>query len=134
MPIRLVSMGLPIVAVLTAGCLVAAAGAGAGGAIYLSDRGAESVVPASVDRAFDAARQTFGELGVSERKTGSEREGDTERRQLEGDTDDRDVRVTIRSQGEGAHVEVVVRRSAVTWDKEFARRILERIVTLSGAG
>ena len=34
--------------------------------------------------------------------------------------------------GDGAHVEVVARKSAVTWDKEFARNMLERIVALAG--
>ncbi len=117
--------------VVAGGCLVAAAGAGAGGAIYLSDRGVESVVTASVDRAFEAARRAFGELQIAEGRTATEREGESERRQLEGSTADRDVTVTVRARGDGSHVEVVVRRSAVTWDKDFARRLLERIVKLS---
>lgn len=119
------------VALPAGGCLVAAAGAGAGGAVYLSDRGVESVVAAPVDRAWDAARRAFGEQGVTEGKTTTEREGDTERRQLEGSTADREVTVTVQTRGEGAHVEVVARRSAVTWDKDFARRLLERIVALA---
>lgn len=119
------------VGVAAGGCLVAAAGAGAGGAIYLSDRGVESVVTAPVDRAFEAARRAFGELEVTEGRTATEREGESERRQLEGNTADRDVTVTVRTRGEGSHVEVVVRRSAITWDKDFARRLLERIVKLS---
>jgi hypothetical protein len=123
---------LLVASVLTwSGCLLAAAGAGAGGAVYLSDRGAESVVPASVDRTLGAAKQAFQELNVVEKKTTTV-EGADERRELEGVVGDLDVKVTVKTQGDGAHVEVVARKSAVTWDKEFARTMVERIVALAG--
>jgi hypothetical protein len=118
-------------AVGASGCLVAAAGAGAGGAVYVGDRGVESVVAASVDRAYDATVRAFRELGVTEGKSSSERDGGTARRELEGSTGDRNVTVKVRTEGAGAHVEVVAYKSAVTWDKDFARRILERIVALA---
>jgi hypothetical protein len=113
---------------LLAGCVFAAAGAGAGAAIHLSDRGVESVVPASVDRTFDASRQAFQELGITAGRQTSERDGATERRELEGSTTDREITVIIKAEGDGAHVEIVARKSAVTWDKDFARRIMEKIV------
>jgi len=115
----------------TSGCLLAAAGAGAGGAVYLSDRGAESVVAATVADAFEATRQAFGELGIEQTKSTTVQETTGERREIEGRADDRDVKVTVRTQGESAKVEVTVQRSAVTWDKDFAKRVLERIVALS---
>src|SRR2546430_11202832 len=46
-------------ALLLAGCVVAAAGAGAGGGIYFTQRGVESVVPVPVERAATAAGQAF---------------------------------------------------------------------------
>jgi hypothetical protein len=37
--------------------------------------------------------------------------------------------VTLETQDSGSvKVEVTARRSAVTWDKDYARRVLERIV------
>jgi hypothetical protein len=122
---------LAAAALVSSGCLLAAAGAGAGGAVYVGDRGAESVVPASVDRAFGATKQAFQELNVIEKKTTTV-EDEGERRELEGVVGDLDVKVTVKTQGDGAHVEVVARKSAVTWDKDFARNMLERIVALAG--
>src|SRR5260370_39312729 len=48
--------------VLAAGCVVAAVGAGAGGGIYLTERGVESVVPVSVERAAGSAKRAFADL------------------------------------------------------------------------
>jgi hypothetical protein len=125
--IRLVAafLALPI---MSTGCLVAAAGAGAGAAIHLSDRGAESVVTGSVDQASAATQRAFRDMGITEGKSSSERDGDVETRELEGSTTDRDITVTIKSEGTGAHVEVVARKSAVTWDKDLAKQVLEKIV------
>jgi hypothetical protein len=111
------------------GCLVAAAGAGAGGAIYVSDRGAESVVPATVASTESAAQRVFQELGIKETKTSSEQSSGEQKRVLEGSTDDRDVTVTIASEGSGSKVVVVARKSAVTWDKDLAKAVLEKIVS-----
>ncbi|MGE0553786.1 MAG: DUF3568 family protein [Gemmatimonadales bacterium] len=120
-----------LVGLATSGCLLAAAGAGAGGAVYLSDRGAESVVAATVTDAFEATRQAFAELGIEQTKSTSVQETTGERREIEGRADDRDVKVTVRTQGESTKVEVTAQRSAVTWDQDFAKRLLERIVALS---
>lgn len=125
--LRLVA-ALAMTPILATGCLVAAAGAGAGAAIHLSDRGAESVVTGSVDQAYSATQRVFRDMGITEGKSSSEQEGDVATRQLEGSTTDRDITVTIKSEGTGAHVEVVARKSAVTWDKDLAREILEKIV------
>lgn len=114
------------------GCLVAAAGAGAGGAIYFTERGTESVLAAPVARVYDAARETFQEQGISETKTSTEQEGGGERRQLEGAKGDTEVTVTIRTEGSGSKVEVVARKSPVTWDKDFAKSVLESIVAKAG--
>lgn len=86
---------------------------------------------ATVDRALQASRSAFQDLDITAGRETSERDGTTERRQLDGTTTDRGITVTIRTQGDGAHVEVVARKSAVTWDKDFARRIMEKIVAKS---
>ncbi|MEO8451631.1 MAG: DUF3568 family protein [Gemmatimonadota bacterium] len=118
-------------ALLTAGCIVAAAGAGAAGAVYVSERGVESELAVPVDRAYEGARQAFQDLGISMGKNSSEQDGSIVKKTLEGSKDDRDVTVTVKTEGSGSHVEVVAKKSPVTWDKDLARRILEKIVAKS---
>lgn len=126
--IQRISLVLAGVLLGGSGCIVAAAGAGAGGAVYLTDRGVESHVAASVARTYGAARTTFREMGITETKTATRTEDGVETRELEGKLPDRDITVTVRTEGDGAHVSVVARRSAVTWDKDYARSVLEKIV------
>lgn len=121
-------LALPLAA---GGCLFAAAGAGAGGGIYFNDRGVGSVVTAPVAKATTATQQTFQEMGISQKKTSTEQDGTKDKRQVQGSTSDRDVTVTIETEGSGSRIQVVVKKSAVTWDKDFARTILQRIVALS---
>ena len=125
--IRMSLLALAGAAVLS-GCFLAAAGAGAGGAIYVTERGAEAQVASPVERTLGATRQTFQELGVTETKSSSEQEGGVEKRSLEGKTSDREIEVDLRSEGTGTHVAVVAKKTAVTWDKDLAKKILNRIV------
>lgn len=125
-----VGVGLPLFAT---SCLLAAAGAGAGGGIYFTERGVASVVPVSMDRAAAATKQTFDELKVRQTKASSEQQTSGERRELDGAVRDRDVSVTLTvdSTKTATRVYVVAKTSAVTWDKDLARTILERIVAYS---
>jgi len=128
-------MKAPLVAVgvlTSTGCFLAAAGAGAGGGIYFTQRGVESVVAAPVERASAATEQTFRQLGIRQTKTAAEQEGGQDKREIAGATTDREITVTLTSAAQGStRVQVVARKSAVTWDKDFARTILEKIVALS---
>jgi Protein of unknown function (DUF3568) len=119
-------------AVLLAGCVVAAAGAGAGGGIYLTDRGVESLVPATVDGAAAATQKAFQQLKVTETKSSTQQTDAGEQRELAGSAVGRDVTVTLKPEGKSStHVTVVAKTSAVTWDKDFARAILDKIVAYS---
>ena len=119
-------------ALLLAGCLVAAAGAGAGGGIYLTQRGVESVVPATVERAAAATNQAFDQLKVRQVKSQVEQGENGEKREIEGTAGDREVSVTLKAEGTNAtRVQVVAKRTAVTWDKDFARSVLDKIVANS---
>jgi hypothetical protein len=110
-------------------CLLAAAGAGAGGAIYFTERGAESIVPVSVERAASATRKAFDELTVRQTSSATEQRQDGEQREIDGAAGARDVSVTLKAQGKNStRVQVVAKTSAVTWDKDFARTILDKIV------
>src|SRR6266567_2482204 len=108
-------------ALLLAGCMLAAAGAGAGGGIYFTQRGVESVVPASVDRAAAATARAFEELKIRQTKATTEQaDNGGQKREIDGTGADRDISVTITSEGNTTRVQVVAKKSAVTWDKDFA--------------
>ncbi len=124
-------VGAALLPVVAGGCLLAAAGAGAGGAVYVSERGAESVVAAPLARTQEAARSTFREMGIKETKTSTEETNGGEKRGLWGEADDREITVWMESQGSNTKVDVVAQKSRVTWDKGMAKRILERIVVLT---
>ena len=120
------------VALVTASCFLAAAGAGAGGAIYVTERGAEAVVPAPVDRAATATREAFDQLKIRQTKSTTEQGESGEQREVDGTVRDRDVSVTLKPEGSGStRIQVVAKTSAVTWDKDFARVILDKIVAYS---
>jgi hypothetical protein len=116
------------VLLLTGGCVAAAAGAGAAGAIYVIDRGAETSLLAPVPTVEASAKRVFGEMGIKETKTSTEQAGGGEKRIIEGTRDDREISVNIETAGTGSKVVVVVKKSAVTWDKDLAKSILEKIV------
>src|SRR3989454_12671053 len=86
-------------AALLAGCMVAAAGAGAGGGIYVTQRGVESVVPATVERAAAATATAFDQLKVRQTKSQVEQGEDGEQREIEGSAGDREVSVTLKPEG-----------------------------------
>ena len=128
MRIRILLIPSLVIATSLGGCVAAAAGAGAAGAIYVVDRGVESTIPANVTSAELAAKKAFRELGIAETKSTSEQEGGTQKRIVEGKIDDRDIQVTIETAGTGSKVVVVARKSAVTWDKDLARSVMERLI------
>ena len=116
----------------TGGCVVAAAGAGAAAAVHLSDRGAETLISADVPKTESATRKAFGDLGITETKARSESSGDSEKRILDGTSPDREITVTISKDGDRSRVEVVAKKSAVTWDKDYAREIIQKIIGNAG--
>jgi LDH2 family malate/lactate/ureidoglycolate dehydrogenase len=118
---------LALVVVAMGGCL-AAAGAGLGAGIYLSDRGAESLVAAPIDQTFSAAQEVFREMGMTEQTTSTEQSASSEERQISGKRGEKNVKVTLRTEGEGTRVEVVASEDMVVWDKDLAKEVLEQIV------
>lgn len=115
--------------VVASGCLLVAAGAGAGGGVYYTSRGAESVVPASAGATFAATQRAFKHFKIERRSLTVEDEG--RKRELEGRSEDREADVTVKLEREDSNttrVEVTARTSLVTWDKDFAREIVEKII------
>jgi hypothetical protein len=123
---RLAMWILLLTPVALPGCLLAAGGAAAGSGVYLTTRGAEAVVHGDLDAITDATRQAFETLGVEWKGEKIQEAG--EEKELYGSTSDGEVTVELAMRTENAtEVSVRVRKSAVTWDKEMARRILEEV-------
>ncbi|MGH7632011.1 MAG: hypothetical protein ACREOF_21965 [Gemmatimonadales bacterium] len=115
-------------AVALPACVAAAAAAGAGTGIYLTTRGAESVVDGSVTDVAARARSVLGEEGVTISETRSEDGGD--KREFKGTKGDLDVTITLERQSPTTtKVEVTARENLAEWDKEYAQRVLNKIVS-----
>jgi hypothetical protein len=110
------------------GCLAAgAAAAGAGAGIYLTSRGAESIVESSVDQVATRARAVMAEEGIVPDESSMEKGGD--KREYKGKKGDLDVTIDIeRKDAKTTRVEVSARKNLAEWDKEYAQQILSKIV------
>lgn len=128
MRVRILLIAIPPAGALLSGCLVAAAGAGAGGAVYITERDAEATIPAAVPTAEASAKRVLTDFQVKEKRTLREQGQNGNKVTIEGSLGDRDVTVAIQTAGTGSKVVVAAKKSPVTWDKDLAKRILEKIV------
>ena len=109
------------------GCVAAAAAAGAGAGIYLTSRGAESLVESSVDQVATRARAVMSEEGIVPDASNAESGGT--KREFKGKKGDLDVTIQLeRESGSTTRVEVTARKNLAEWDKEYAQQLLSRIV------
>jgi hypothetical protein len=114
------------IALPSTGCLAAAA-AGAAGGVYLTTRGAESVVEGSVDQIAGRAEAVMSEMGIVKQGESTEDQGD--KQVLKGTKDQLDITISIdRESPTTAKVEVTARENLAEWDKEYAKEVLSRIV------
>ena len=122
--LRLALAASPLVA---SGCFLVAAGAGAAGAIAYTNRGATSDVSGTVDQVFDRTVAAFQQAGISE--TGRSTENNGEERKLIGTKGEYEVTAELnRSSEKTTKVEVTAKKSAVEYDKELAKDVLNRIL------
>lgn len=127
-PLRLTLAAILTAGALLSGCVAAAAGAGAGAGIYLTSRGASSIVQGSVEQVADRTATAFTAMGI-ERVSRTVQEDGSEIT-IEGETDELEVTVEIEREDRGtSNVQTAARRNLVQWDKEFARSLLERIIS-----
>jgi peroxiredoxin family protein len=110
------------------GCLAAAAAAaGAGTGVYLTSRGAESIVKGSVDQVAARARAVLKAEGVAIDATSMESSGD--KRETKGTKGDLDIAVSMERQSPTTtKTEVTARKNLAEWDKDYAQRILDKII------
>ena len=109
MPVRILLIPYLAIAISLGGCVAAAAGAGAAGAVYVIDRGVESTITADVPTTERAAKQTFRDMGIAETRTRTEEEGGAQKRIVEGKRDDREITVSIGTPGNRSKVPVLRR-------------------------
>ena len=108
------------------GCLAAAA-AGAAGGVYLTSRGAESLVEGSVSEVTGRAEAVMNEMGIV--KQGESTEGQGDKQVLKGTKGELDVTIDInRESPTTAKVEVSARENLAEWNKDYAKEVLNRIV------
>lgn len=113
---------------LATGCMVAAAGAGAGAAVLYNDRGVSTKMEGTVDGVFARAQTVFREMGITE--TARDNDDTGRERELQGRSGDLEVTVDIKEvDGSMVSVEVFAQRSTVNWDRDYARSVLRRIMS-----
>lgn len=111
------------------GCVAAAAAAGAGAGIYLTNQGAESLVDEPIATVAERARIVMQQMNIA--PAGTQTNGDGSERELKGKTGDTDITIELEAQGPSTtRLEVTARDNLVNYDKEMARDIVERIVSL----
>ncbi len=112
------------------GCVAAAAAAGAGAGIYLTTRGAESLVDTSIDQVARQAQVVMSEEGIVADASSTEKGGD--KREFKGKKGDLDVTIELeRKSPTTTRAEVTARKNLAEWDKEYAQQLLSRIVQKS---
>jgi hypothetical protein len=124
---RLSQLALVIALALPAPACLAAAAAGAAGGVYLTTRGAESLIEGSIDDVAGRAEAVMNEMQIVKDGESTERGGDE--RELKGKKGDLDVTIQMRRESPTTtKVEVTARENLAEWDKEYAQQVLERIV------
>ncbi|HEX3235463.1 MAG TPA: hypothetical protein VHR41_14790 [Gemmatimonadales bacterium] len=126
------SVLLLALAMPAAGCAAAAVGAAAGaaGGVYLTTRGAQSLVDASIDQTAARTQSVMKDFGIVPDASSSSNAG--EKREFKGKKGDLDVTVTLESRGASStHVEATARKNLAEWDKNFAQDLVTRIVKAS---
>jgi hypothetical protein len=114
------------------GATIAAAGAAAGAAtgIYLTTRGAESVVDGPVADVEKRARAVLAAEGIPVEASDTESSGT--KREIKGTKGDLDISVSMEQQGaQTTKTEVTARKNVAVWDKEYAEQLLQKIVKQS---
>jgi hypothetical protein len=109
------------------GCVAAAAAAGAGAGIYLTSRGAESLVSSPIEQVAARARTVMSDEGITPDASSTEASG--AKRELKGKKGDLDVTISMEQKdSKTTQVEVTARKNAVEWDKDYAHTLLSKIV------
>lgn len=111
---------------VSAGCLAAAA-AGAGGGIYFSGHNAEAIVDRPVSAMVARAEAVLRAENVAITESSTQESGD--KREMKGTQGDLDITVSVeREEGGATKVRVSARKNLVSWDDDYARELLAKII------
>ena len=114
------------IAVSATGC-VAAAAAGAAGAIYATSRGVESLVASPIDQVAARSEGVMRDMGIVQDASSTKSGG--AQRELKGKHGDLDVTIQLAQQDSATtKVEVYARKNLAEWDKDFAHQVLEKVI------
>jgi hypothetical protein len=110
-----------------AGCVAAAAAAGAGAGIYLTTRGAESMVDGSIDQVAARTQAVMNEEGIVPDESAVQNGGD--KREFKGKKGDLDVTFELeRKSSNTTRIEASARKNLAEWDKEYAQQLVSKVV------
>lgn len=113
-------------ACFTAGCVVAAVGGGALAGIHVTSQGAEADVESNIQGTEGRVRAAFRRLDID--MTGEASEDSGREREFRGSVNDLEITVSLEARDHGTHIEASARRNLASWDREYAERLVARIV------
>ncbi len=108
------------------GCVVAALGGGALAGIHVTSQGAEADVESSIQGTEGRVRAAFRQMGIE--MTGEASQDSGRERQFKGSVDELEITVSLETRDHGTHVDASARRNFASWDREYAERLVARIV------
>src|SRR5262249_52382627 len=112
---------------LTACVAAAAGGAGAAGGYYFTSRGVGSTIAGNIDEVAARAQSVLAEEKIPVETSKTENGGD--KRELGGHKNDPDGTIKVgRSGPNGVKAEIGARKNLVEWDKDYAQRLMDRLV------
>ena len=118
--------GLAFVVLPATGC-VAAAAAGAAGAVYATTRGVESLINGPIDEVAARVPPVMETMEITQ--TGSSNEDSGAKREFKGKHGDLDITVELtRQDSTTTKADVSARKNLAEWDKDYARQVLEAIL------
>jgi hypothetical protein len=100
--------------------------------VYMTDQGAESLVKSTVDEVYDGSQEALNDMGIRIKDSGMTPDGKV--RTILAEKDDTDVLVKMAQSGDSVDqtkVEVIAQKGAETWDKDYARKVMQEIIKKS---
>ena len=107
-----------------------AAAAGAGAAYYLTSRGAEGFAQGNMDQVAARIPGVMSSMGIT--PSGTENNDAGAEREFKGTVNGMDVNIELEKKTETETlVQVTASTGTLRYDKDYARQVVERIVTAS---
>ncbi len=99
---------------------------GALAGIHVTSQGAEADVQSNIQGTEGRVRAAFRQMGIEMTAEASEDSG--REREFKGSVDELEVTVSLETRDHGTHINASARRNIASWDREYAERLVARIV------